>query len=268
MFSYYYGVLGHDVKNCAAHFAVTQNEDMVDYQYGEFLKAMGRRPKVDPQIEKQAGSENSSEDGGYKYKSEANLYRSEDGQYRSEASLQRIMAVTAKKRQCRNPSNDEEGVSVSSRNTLQSHECAKEELIHAGYVMRCIADVHNSSSDLKEISFLKDNGLTSGLDGKVNDSRVMGLSDSIELKGVSSGGLNVTKTKSSWTRFNMMGFGLGGLPKVLLPSIGKRHIPLDFEDKQNCQGEEVRVKRGKLDSVEATGVERAAGVDDHPCREQ
>ncbi|XP_075665169.1 uncharacterized protein At4g02000-like [Castanea sativa] len=41
MFCYYCGVLGHDIKNCAAHFVVTQNGVVVDYQYGEFLKAMG-----------------------------------------------------------------------------------------------------------------------------------------------------------------------------------------------------------------------------------
>ena len=64
-----------------------------------------------------------------------------------------------------------------------------------------------------------------------------------------------------------MDFGLGGLQKELLPSIGKRHIPSEFENNQNSQGEEVRVKRGKLENMEATVFERAAGVDDHPCRE-
>ena len=109
--------------------------------------------------------------------------------------------------------------------------------------------------------------LTSGLDGKASENHVMGLSAFVDIKGVTSIGLNAIKPKSSWTRFNRMDFGLGGLQKVLLPSIGKRHIPSEFENNQNSQGEEVRVKRGKLENMEATVFERAAGVDDHPCRE-
>ena len=63
-----------------------------------------------------------------------------------------------------------------------------------------------------------------------------------------------------------MDFGLGGLQKVLFPSISKRQLPLDFEDNQNNKGEEGRIKRGKLKNEEATVVEKAAGVNDHPCR--
>ena len=70
-------MLGHDVKYCAAHFAVTKNGGKADYQYGEFLKAMGGRPRVDPYTEKQGGSENSLEGCGDK--SDAGFYRSEEG---------------------------------------------------------------------------------------------------------------------------------------------------------------------------------------------
>ena len=110
--------------------------------------------------------------------------------------------------------------------------------------------------------------LTSRLDGKASVSQVLGLSASSAIKGVTSAGPNATKPKSSWTRFNRMDFWLGELQKVLLPSIGKRHLPSNFEDNQNSQGEEGRVKRGKLENVEATDLERAVGVDDHPCWEQ
>ena len=88
-------MLGHNVKNCATHFAVTQNGGMVDYQYGDFLRAMGARPRVDLPIEKQGVSENSLDDGGYKFDG---LYRSDDGPYRSEANLQLNMAKMVEKR--------------------------------------------------------------------------------------------------------------------------------------------------------------------------
>ena len=75
--------------------------------------------------------------------------------------------------------------------------------------------------------------LTSGLDGKASENHVMGLSAFVDIKGVTSIGPNAIKPKSSWTRFNRMDFGLGGLQKVLLPSIGKRHLPSEFENNQN-----------------------------------
>ena len=118
MFCHYYGMLGHDVKNCDAHFAVIKNGGMTDYQYGDFLKAMGGQPRVDPYTEKQGGSENSLEGGGYN--SDVGFYRSEEGPYRSEARLQRNMTMTVEKRQCRNLSNDEDGESEFSGNTTIS----------------------------------------------------------------------------------------------------------------------------------------------------
>ncbi|KAK7824791.1 hypothetical protein CFP56_034033 [Quercus suber] len=45
LFCHYCGMLGHDVKHCASHFAVIQNGGKVDYQYGEFLRAMGGHPR-------------------------------------------------------------------------------------------------------------------------------------------------------------------------------------------------------------------------------
>ena len=44
-FCHYCGLLGHDVKHCASHFAVSRNGGEVDYQYGESLKALGGRPR-------------------------------------------------------------------------------------------------------------------------------------------------------------------------------------------------------------------------------
>ncbi|XP_075665004.1 uncharacterized protein LOC142634590 [Castanea sativa] len=218
LFCHYCGMLGHDVKNCAAHFAVTKNGGKTDYQYGEFLKEMGGRPRVDPYTEKQEGLENSSEGGGGK--SDAGFCGSEDGQFRFEAWLHQNKAVTVERRQCRNPSNDEDGESEFSGNTPQSQERDRKDLAHADYVVRCTADVYNSVSDLKEISVQKDNVLTSGLDGKASVSQVLGLSVSGGSKEVTSAGPNATKPKSSWARFNRMDFGLEGLQKFFIGFYG------------------------------------------------
>ena len=55
LFCHYCGMLGHDVKNCAKHYVVTKNGGTTDYQYGDFLKAMGERLRVDPLVGKQGG---------------------------------------------------------------------------------------------------------------------------------------------------------------------------------------------------------------------
>ena len=41
IFCHYCGILGHDFKNCAAHYAVEKNGGVEEYQYGEFLRAIG-----------------------------------------------------------------------------------------------------------------------------------------------------------------------------------------------------------------------------------
>ena len=254
LFCHYCGMLGHDVKICVEHFAVTKSGGTMDYQYGDFLKAMGGRPRVELFVGKQGGSEYSSNGGGEN--SIAGFYRFEGGLIRSKAWLQQNRAVTSEDGQCRNPSNDEEGQSIFSGTTPQVQERDREDLAHANYVVSCIADVHKSVSDLKEILVQKEYRLPSGLDGKASVSHVMGLSGSVAIKEVSTARLNAIKPKSSWTRFNRMDFGLGGLQKVLLPSIGKRQLPSEFEDNQTSHGEEGRIKRGKLENEEATIFER------------
>ena len=96
-------------------------------------------------------------------------------------------------------------------------------------MVSCNANVHKSVAKLKEISVQKEDGLHSGLDGKAHVSHGMGLSVSDAITEVHTAGLNALKPKSSWTRFNRMAFGLGGLQKVLLSSNGKRPLPAGFD---------------------------------------
>nr|POF25091.1 adp-ribosylation factor 3 [Quercus suber] len=118
---------------------------------------------------------------------------------------------------------------------------------HADYVVSETADVHNVATRLKENPIQKEDGLPSGLEGKARESNVMGLSGVEAIFGKQSVGLNNVKPKSSWTRFNMMDFGLGNLQKVLLPSNGKRPLPAEFDGNQISKGEEGSLKRGKFD---------------------
>ena len=64
LFCHFCGMLGHDVKNCAKHFAATKIGSTIDYRYGYFLKAMGGRARGGPFERKIGGAEYCLEDGG------------------------------------------------------------------------------------------------------------------------------------------------------------------------------------------------------------
>lgn len=57
MFCHFCGIMGHDLKNCAQHYALRKNGVEEACQYGEWLKAIGGRfrshPKETPTTSKQ-----------------------------------------------------------------------------------------------------------------------------------------------------------------------------------------------------------------------
>ena len=130
------------------------------------------------------------------------------------------------------------------------------------------ADVHKAITKLKANPIQVVDGLPNALEGKTGEINAMGLSGAEAIIEKQPNGLNGVKPKSSWTRFNRMDFRLGGLQKVLLPSNGKRPLPVEMDRNQNTKGEEGITKRGKFENEEAFIIEGSAGVDDHPCWEQ
>ena len=78
-------------------------------------------------------------------------------------------------------------------------------------------------------------------------------------------GLSNYKPKPTWTRFNRMEFGLGGLARAItLPTIGKR----DMRDEVGEQVDENEHKRGKVVNECGSLEDLSAGVDSHPCQKQ
>ena len=76
------------------------------------------------------------------------------------------------------------------------------------------------------------------------------------------------KPKSTWTRFNRMDFGLGGLSKALqLPTHGKRGSVYTREEKLCDHADFREPKRGKVGDGDVVGTILSAGVESHPCRE-
>nr|POE45992.1 hypothetical protein CFP56_53129 [Quercus suber] len=73
------------------------------------------------------------------------------------------------------------------------------------------------------------------------------------------------KPKSTWTRINIMDFGLGGLARAItMTGLGKREL----RDEDCEQNEQQRNKKRKQDEVECSFLDTSARVDSHPCREQ
>ena len=48
VFCHYCGVLGHDIRHCPAHFVASKKSTTIDYQYGDWLKAVSGRNRSPP----------------------------------------------------------------------------------------------------------------------------------------------------------------------------------------------------------------------------
>lgn len=46
IFCHYCGILGHDLKHYAVHYAVEKKGGSIEYQYSDFLRAIGGRPRA------------------------------------------------------------------------------------------------------------------------------------------------------------------------------------------------------------------------------
>ena len=88
LFCHFCGMLGHDVRNCAEHVVAATIGGSIDYQYRDFLKAMGGRARGGSLERKTGGggAEYGTEGGGES--TSTGSYRSKGGPVRSEAPLQ------------------------------------------------------------------------------------------------------------------------------------------------------------------------------------
>ena len=119
-----------------------------------------------------------------------------------------------------------------------------------------IDELHKSFSD--DISYsITDEGrtncMTDGVQRHVplNDTKIMG-----------EPGPSSFKPKNTWTRINIMDFGLGGLARAItLPILGKRGL----RDGEVGQYEEQNTKRGKIMEKEGNIFDISVRVDNHPC---
>ena len=104
--------------------------------------------------------------------------------------------------------------------------------------------------------------------GKTKENEVgveaNGLVQRVEMVGPGS-----VKPKSTWTRFNQMYFGLGGLSKALqLATRGKRGSVYTREEDLCDRADFREPKHGTVGDGDVVGTILSAGVESHPCREK
>lgn len=101
------------------------------------------------------------------------------------------------------------------------------------------------------------------------DEGVLEVDSSGQDHKVVKAGPSNSKPKSTWTRFNRMNFGLGGLSKaLLLPTRGKRSSEPNREEEQHENFDVRESKRGKVGAGDDVENIISAGVESHPCQEQ
>ncbi|KAL0007845.1 hypothetical protein SO802_009347 [Lithocarpus litseifolius] len=239
LFCHYCGLLGHDVKHCASHFAVTRNGGEVDYQYGEFLRALGGRQRSslprntfgNAGAAKEQMSGESTQDspmqGIFPMAGEKGTSPSKQAEVESE-SLGELPTFQ-----------EEVNVELGGTNDMQNRDSLR--LVSGptcvGLDVEQMREVTGQPAgvDLIEVATGKNKKEVHGVDAE-------GLDQRVEMVGPSS-----VKPKSTWTRFNRMDFGLGGLSKALqLPIRGKRRSDSTREDELWDHSDLREFKRGKI----------------------
>lgn len=259
MFYCYYGILGHDLK----HYAAEKNSGSLEYQYGDFLRAVKGHGRA-------SASQHTSPTSN-----------TEEGT--SSGPIQCLVpmvpnlmtATAAREVGPENPRNDDKDDAENPRiDTEIMHTNGVDYAGHANMkesnsmavssspeIMQTLfGNVELNTSLGEELSFLK-----------MDEGRAENKSDGVKSLVLSSNekptdesGPSISKPKNTWTRINRMDFGLGDLARAItLPALGKK----DLRDNANWQNEEQENKRGKVVNEEGSFVYISTGVDYHPCQE-
>ena len=233
LFCHYCGLLGHDVKHCASHFAVSRNGGEVDYQYGESLRALGGRSCSFPSRNTYGSAGPAKEQTS----DESTNYSPVQGTFPAAG----VEDTTPSKQEVESENLGELPIFQEEANV----ELGGTDDVQEGRSLQLVPSPVCEDTDVdlaREVT-----GQPAGIDcmevatGKNKEAglgvEASGLDQRLELVGPSS-----VKPKSTWTRFNRMDFGLGGLSKALqLPNRGKRSN-VSSREEELCDHSDFREK--------------------------
>ena len=247
MFCHFCGLLGHDIRHCADHFAAEKDCGEIEYQYGDWLKASGNRLRTS---QRQDMKQTSGDYGGVMNEQEpvtaAPAMTTEITKGNPKESINNgikrseISGCSPKKQQ---PNHDSNGINGA----LNGSVTQKSEAEVSSKITTLSEEVHVATLptlNADELAAKTDDG----------NEHEQGLN-----------GLTIPKPKSTWVRRIRMDCGPGGPSRVPgIQTLGKRESmqgPYEETDGQS-------MKRGKVEDTAEKSNVLSAGVDRHPCREQ
>ena len=237
LFCHHCGILGHDLRHCAAYFAATKNEGEIRCQYGDWLKATRGRNRS-------PGHRNTNRD-------EAR----ETAQREENRTAQTSPEAAAAEGRATEPRSREQG--APRKETLAGNQGSVDDSsdVAAGFK-------ETDVTSLERLAAEATNTIGMGLMTEADCDVV----DPMQVVSVEVGhGPQSPNPKGSWTRLRRNIAVPQAANKESTPVLGKRNTKREDSN----QGEDERmegVKRGKR-SLKSNS-EEAAGVSMHPCRSQ
>ena len=264
MLCHFCGILGHDLKHCATHFAVEKNGGQLECQYGDFLRAAGGRLRIS--ASKHTSSKSNAEEG--------------IGSVPTQNPIQSVQewlmeTMAAKKNGLGNPSSIDESDPMNPRTVTENthddsvdydcHDNVKEKnALRMGLgpkIQQNVQDNIELNEGINEgLSFPKTDEGQTDCNSTEFQSHVQSTKNTIS----DTHGPIISKPKGTWTHINRMDFGLSGLTRaIMLLGLGKR----DPRESNTWQDKEQNIKRGKVSNDEGSNDYVSVGVESHPCQE-
>ena len=239
MFCHFCGILGHDLCHCPAHFAATKETDNVDYQYGEWLKANSGRTKSPPRQSRENPMKSDL------------VGRADTSESENDEKTEVVMVGTR-------VSKYRAGQDARNGNCVVEGSVAE----FPEKILVVNAAINANEDDKVPLLPLNEAGnqnLNSVANGKSNmDNSRLGHAEA-----------KPNRPKPTWTRLNRMDSGPVVSSNNNLKSIvGKRGLEDFLYEDNSREAEPTYSKRSKGDKEDGKPDNTAAGVDDHPCREQ
>ena len=254
VFCHFYGILGHDLRHCPAHYEESKRSTTLEYQYGDWLRASNGRNRS-PQRRRTSSHRD-------------DVFDKEDNQTVERSEMGATVTTT---------------VRVLAHSNLRTNQAGNNE-IH-----EVVPNIQpNLVESIVQVTKCMDNNVPSLMHGEVTECMdnhrpkvVLEVDSETKLivdvdngpeEGNKKVGLSVSqpnKQLGKWTRINRMEVGPNNLNKpTCMPTLGKRLV----EDALLVSGETGEAacsqKRTKVGLVDGEIDSTLAGVNDHPCREQ
>ena len=195
MFCHCCGLLGHDLRHCASHFAEEKKGGGVEYQYEDWLKALGSHPRA---LQKH--------DKDRTYGSHGDSVDEQQPEMVDSAAIIVLTAENQRESITDEIGNDEIHGSIYPDG---SGDCFRESKKKNGTVMGSVTPISEDNVD--------------NINSKISADVCPNLTDATVVQELGLDGLVTTKPKSMWVRLTRMDCGLGGTARApSLPTLGKR----------------------------------------------